>query len=188
MPGLLKRKCMAFLVDIHAAGLYLFGSIMKEILLKNGMSSLVDDDDYEKLNKSKWMCRRAGNTFYAIRSDWSNGSVKSERMHRTIISAKLGEHVDHKDGNGLNNQKGNLRICTRSQNMHNMRPHRDNGTGYKGVCRHKSGLWGARICINRKIISLKYYKTPRDAAIAYNEAAKKYCGEFALLNDLGGGK
>ena len=86
---------------------------MKEIKISNGYTTLVDDDDFEKLNKIKWQSLVKSNTIYACNN--------IGRMHRIIMDAKKGEIIDHLDGNGLNNQKSNLRNCTFQENMRNKR-------------------------------------------------------------------
>jgi hypothetical protein len=107
-------------------------------------------------------------------------------MHRVIMNSKRGEMVDHVDGNGLNNQRVNLRSCSNSQNMMNSGK-RKNGTTskYKGVSRRPDlNVFRATIGINKKQIHLGYFKTEVDAAAAYNDAAKKYHGVFAFFNDF----
>lgn len=90
--------------------------------------------------------------------------------------------TDHKDGNGLNNQRDNIRICNYTQNNCN-RNVRESNTGYIGVTYYKQGRYiRARIKVNKKEVNLGSFKTAEDAAIAYDEAALKYHGEFANLN------
>jgi hypothetical protein len=95
--------------------------------------------------------------------------------------------VDHKDGNGLNNRRGNLRSCTRKQNAANRRLATNNKSGYKGVhwskTRHK---WVAQIGVDKKCINLGAFIDPWEAAQAYNTAALIEWGEFALLNTPSG--
>jgi hypothetical protein len=104
-------------------------------------------------------------------------------MGRAILNAPAGMIVDHRDGDGLNNQRENLRLCTHSQNMQNRRLQRNNRSGYKGVYWIKAqGVWAARITVNRVPINLGRFDTAEQAARAYDEAALKYHGEFARLN------
>jgi hypothetical protein len=89
----------------------------------------------------------------------------------------------HKDGNGLNCQDGNLRVCTSSQNGMNRGKQSDNTSGYKGVTWDKSkGKWQASIKVNQKTIFLGRFNNVIEAAKAYDEGAKKYHGAFARLN------
>jgi hypothetical protein len=99
---------------------------MKEIKLTKGMSALVDDDDCEWISKSKWRAHTtpANLSSYAIRNiRLSKNKRSSSRMHVEIMKKHGlyvdGLQVDHIDGNGLNNQKSNLRMCTQSQNCSN---------------------------------------------------------------------
>lgn len=171
---------------------------MKLIPLTKGKFAQVDDEDYEYLSRFKWHYKDSKKGLgYA-----SRGALKTEpkipsiiSMHRQIMGAKSGEFIDHKDNNRLNNQKNNLRKCTIEQNAHNRLPVK--GAKYNGVHRHiikearKDGsvnireYWAARIRINGKPKRLGLYKTPESAALAFNEAAKKYRGEFANLNIIG---
>lgn len=149
---------------------------MKKIPLTRGKYALVDEDDYEVLSKSKWSLHSAG---YAIRS----ANRKLVYMHRLVTGAKNGEYVDHINGNKLDNRRGNLRICTCVQNFWNNKVH-SKATGYKGVWKNtgKRHRFAAVISVNYKRIYLGNFKTKEEAAKAYNEAAKRYKGEFAVLN------
>jgi hypothetical protein len=155
--------------------------IMKEIKLTQNMVAMVDDEDFDYLNQFRWhTIKGPRNVFYARRC------VKPRLMHRIILKAHNGVIVDHKDRNGLNNKKSNLRLCTELQNNRNSIMHTDNKSGFKGVCfdyNHRgSKQWVAQICINRKIKKIGYYSTKEAAAYAYDEAAKLYFGEFARTN------
>jgi len=105
-------------------------------------------------------------------------------MHRLILNTPKGMLTDHKDGDGLNNQKSNLRVCNHSQNNSN-RKVRVGKCGYMGVKlenRWRNPYYYAWIRGDGRQIYLGIFKTPEDAARAYDEAAKKYHGEFANLN------
>lgn len=111
---------------------------------------------------------------------------KKEMLHRAIMKAKKGEQVDHINGNTLDNRKENLRICTHAENIRNRNQRKNSNTKYKGV--FKSGKkWGASIGYENERYYLGVFKTQEEAAIAYNKAALKYHGEFALLNTVKGG-
>jgi hypothetical protein len=102
------------------------------------------------------------------------------KLHKMITGYK---RTDHKDGNGLNNQRSNLRDCTHAQNIRNSRRHVDSTCNFKGVAFDKRrGKWFARICIQYKTVWGGSYKTELEAAVAYDVLAKKYHGEFARLN------
>jgi hypothetical protein len=155
---------------------------MREIPLTRGKATMVDDDDYERLSKHKWYAFEDRKTFYACRGI-SFPKDRTIWMHREIMDTPSGMETDHKDGNGLNNQKYNLRICSRSQNAMNIKIRGDNTSGYKGVYRSTHDTkWVAQIIINSKNIYLGSFENKSMAAIAYNEAAYQYFGEFARLN------
>jgi hypothetical protein len=158
---------------------------MKEIKLTRGIVVIVDDEDYEFLNKWKWYAARAGNSVYAQRGVCINERINIIKMHRVIMSSPVDLEIDHIDGNGLNNQRSNLRTCTRSQNMMNQKPRLNCSSKYKGVTWNKrDNRYQARIIINYKNISLGYFKSEKDAAITYNSKALELYGEFAWLNEI----
>jgi hypothetical protein len=104
-------------------------------------------------------------------------------MSRFILSAPDGKLVDHIDGNPLNNQNENLRLCTNAENCRNTKIYKNNTSGYKGVQSiGKQGKWFAIINCNRKQKYIGTFETKEEAAMAYNEYAKKLHGEFARLN------
>ena len=152
------------------------------IISTNGYAILVSKEDYPILSKYKWSVRLDGNRKYA--HTIVGGKVK--QMHRIIIGDSCsGLDVDHKDGNGLNNTRENLRVATRSENMCNMGIPKNNKSGYKGV--HWSELhkkWHARITKNGKLMHIGFFDDIIQAAKAYNAAAKHFHGEFARPNPL----
>jgi len=157
---------------------------MREINLTQGETAKVDDEDFEWLNSFKWCTHKNINNFYAIRSVRVNGKKVSQKMNQLIMGDNpLKLMIDHRDGNGLNNQKSNLRFCTNQENQMNQRPQKNCSSVYKGVYWQKQKKrWRARIKINRKFTHIGYFKIEEDAARAYNAAAIKSFGEFAYLN------
>lgn len=169
---------------------------MKIIYTAKREEIFVDDSDYEWLNKFTWYVKKYKHTSYA---KTGHDGIPMHRMILNITNSKI--LVDHKDHNGLNNQRDNLRIANKSTNAMNKMV---NGKiPYKGVnirsqkqkYFHKgSGEYRyantkdsivARIKVNGKSIHIgSGYKTIEDAALAYNEAAIKYHGEFAVLNEI----
>jgi len=98
----------------------------------------------------------------------------------------MGNGTDHEDHDGLNNRRENLRPASASEQGYNKGTSADSTTGFKGVHFHKQQKnFHARITVNGKRHELGQFNTVPDAARAYNEAAKKYHGEFAVLNDVG---
>src|SRR5688572_27064824 len=107
---------------------------MKLIPLTKGLFAKVDDSDFIWLSKWKWFAIKSGNTFYAVRSDYSTAKQIRVWMHREIIGeVKKGLFVDHEDQDGLNNQKENLRFATRSQNKMNATKKKITSSMFKGV-------------------------------------------------------
>ena len=145
---------------------------MKEIKLSQGKSALVDDEDYEELNKYKWCAYKDGNTYYAIKTFKVVEGYKVIKMHKIIANTPKGMYTDHIDGNGLNNQKSNLRIVTNRQNQQNR--HDNRSSKYIGVSWNKdSKKWRARIMIDKKTKFLGYFNNELDAYNAYLKKLKE---------------
>jgi hypothetical protein len=136
----------------------------------------VDDDDYEKLKNYNWKLHHG----YVFRHNPRNHKQRSIYLHREIMNTPKGMCTDHKDGDKLNNQKSNLRICNYSQNNANQKLRKQNTSGYKGVSWHiRYKTWKANIRVNNKMIFLGSFKTPEEAYKKYCEASVLYRGEFA---------
>ena len=159
---------------------------MKQITLTQGQVPIVDDENFHRLNRYKWraekMHRKNPSGWYAVRSLPRPGTLhKRLAMHHAIL---LGvSQIDHKDGNGLNNRRANLRRATTRQNNQNQRKQGGLSTKYKGVSWHKFGRkWECYIGINEHRRHLGVFAHEEDAARAYDEAAKRLFGEFARTN------
>jgi len=157
---------------------------MKKISLTQNKITLVDDKDYDWLSQWKWCAKESGgNKFYAIRRKPIIGT--HIYMHKQIMDALSNVEVDHINGDTLDNRKSNLRICVHKQNIRNQKLSSANSSGYKGVSWSKTNKkWHAYIKVNQKKINLGLFKNIKEAAKAYNNAALKYFGEFARLNEL----
>ena len=163
---------------------------MKKIILNGnngkGKFALVDDENFEVLNKKKWHLSKLGyayNQIYVKGSGRKNQKSIGTYMHRLIMEPSQNLDIDHINGDKLDNQRNNLRIVTMSQNLMNSKIRIDNRSGFKGVQWHKqTKSWRARIRVNNKSISLGLFKNLIEAALAYNNAAIRYFGEFARLN------
>lgn len=156
----------------------------RQIPLTQGLFAAVDAADYEWLSNFKWSARRDGATFYAGRKSTVNGRQTTMLMHRLILGLTDPRiQCDHRDRNGLNNARENLRPASRSQNTCNQRKRSDNTSGYIGVKLNKaSGKWFAQITRGGRLIHLGRYSTPEEAARARDAEAIKVYGEFAHLN------
>jgi hypothetical protein len=158
---------------------------MKKIPVNNGkFYSMIDDEDYKLASKYKWYLNQG----YASRTEYKKGISSSMKLHRLIMDCPKGLEVDHINHDKLDNRKTNLRIVTHVQQ--NLNRINRGKSGYKGVFYDKWNLWNKRkwaayFCPklnNKKKIFLGYFMTKEEAAIAYNKAAAKIYGEFALLN------
>lgn len=148
-----------------------------------GLYAMVDDADYLKLSRMSWHLKEGG--YPATNVKVGHNKYKQVSMHKMIMGTPQGFDTDHIDGNPLNNQRSNLRVCSHSQNVRNRTQKSKNSkTGYKGVTIRYGKKILSRITVNGKKIHLGYFKNVIDAAKAYNEAAIKYHGEFASLNNL----
>ena len=154
---------------------------MKTIKLTKNKVALVDDEDFERLNQYKWKAILSCSKWYAIRSFRVNGEQKTITMHREIMNATKGVQVDHRNGDGLYNQKTNLRFCTHQQNQQNRKnPQKNNKLGIKGVRWDRNAKkFQARITIKGKQLYLGLFTVLADADQAYRVAEIKYFGEFA---------
>lgn len=157
---------------------------MKEIPLTQGKVALVDDEDYERLMQHKWCAHRPSGSrvFYAIAHVRIGPRRYGKlRMHRLLVDAPLGMEVDHRNGNGLDNRKVNLRMASSTENKRNVPPVSVNTTGFKGVSR-RDGKWRARIWNQGRQQELGVFATAEEAAKAYDTKACELFGEFAWLN------
>lgn len=151
---------------------------MKEISLTKGKVTLVDEEDYAELSKYKWCCHPKG---YACRR---SGDIKNVMMmHTQIINTPKGMETDHINGNKLDNQRKNLRICTRGENARNCKKPTMGKNHYKGVSWHKDAKkWEAYIHFKDRKYHLALCRGEKDAVIYYNVAAQILFGKFARLN------
>lgn len=154
---------------------------MRVIELSKGQVAIVDDADFMELAQYRWRFDSKG---YACR--WStmvNGQRTLILMHVAIMNPPKGLDIDHRNRNGLDNRRENLRIASDSQNQANRKLNKNSKTGFKGVCFYPNeGIYVARIMKDGKSNWLGRFKTVEDARDAYNNAAINLFGEFARLN------
>lgn len=160
---------------------------MKTIPLTQGKFALVDDADFEKLNQYKWCCMKYDHLMYAGRHfKTPDGKRRCVKMHRFIMGLDAGK-VDHKDRDGLNNQRDNLRVCSSIENGRN-RKLQTHSSKFKGVSRRKtapigsSWAWQAYARLNKKLVHLGFFGDEKAAAMAYDSFVIKHFGEFASTN------
>jgi hypothetical protein len=145
------------------------------IPLTQGEVAIVDAEDYAELSKYKWYVTRHGGNKYACRCG------KRILMHRVIMKPPRGMVVDHIDGNGLNNRRSNLRICTQGQNSCNRR-RQGTRTGFRGVEPRGNGKYAAVVRQKHKTHCAGVFTDPVQAARARDKLARKLQGEYAWLN------
>ncbi|SRR6266849_4478175 len=160
---------------------------MKTIPLTQGVVAVVDDEDFDKVNQFKWRLLRLRRTSYAQRNLRINGKRTMQYLHRFVLDLNPGDpDIDHRDGNGLNCTRDNLRKASRQQNECNQRKQlRKTSSRYKGVYwRRGKNKWGALIQVNDKKKHLGSFDSEQEAARAYNQAAIQLHGDFARLNEV----
>lgn len=146
----------------------------------DGTPFVVDDCDDEVVASRRWYAKRDKRKrkpkAYVTSGEFRNSVI----LHRLIAGATRGVHVDHVDGDTLNNRRSNLRLCTNAENSRNVTAHVDSRTGIKGIhfCR-STGRWRAQICLEGERIHLGRFSTKEQAHEAYCKAAKALHGQFA---------
>ena len=156
---------------------------MKQIPLTQEKFTLVDDDMFDYLNQWKWCVKKDKHLFYAVRGPERNGINKQILMHRVIMTPPKDLEVDHRNSDGLDNKRQNLRICTHSQNQQNARKRSNCTSKHKGVCWHKSyKKWRANIMIKGRNIYLGCRESEIECAQLYDKKAIELFGEFANTN------
>lgn len=153
--------------------------------LTKGLFALIDQEDLPKIQAWKWHIsfRKRDHTMYAARSiTLPDGRRSKIMMHRVILETP--GFIDHKDRNGLNNTRENLRPATPGQNNHNIgKPKHGVTSRYKGASWHpKAQKFQATIRLNGKNIYLGLFRDEADAAWAYDRAARQLFGRFAACN------
>lgn len=152
-----------------------------EIKTRKGQTILIDDEDFENLSKFKWCIKNNGDgNLYAV----ANINKKQKAMHRYLLNiTDSKQHVDHINGNSLDNRKTNLRICINAENRRNAKKNKRNTSGYKGVRTRKNiDKYAAYVHYEGKFYHLGYYDTAIEAAKVRDAKAKELHGKFAKLN------
>jgi hypothetical protein len=163
-----------------------YGYPFRRIPLTRGKFAIVDPQHYDRLNQYTWHVTKNGNTFYAKRNPrvGRKSRAPSIYMHRCIIEIPPGLLIDHINYNGLDNREANIRPATRTQNNRHSKRTANPGTSkFKGVSSYsREKRWVVKIHADGKTYKIGYFKDEIEAAKAYDQAARKYHGEFAALN------
>jgi len=181
VPDLIEKLGIVILLWLREK---IYGYPFRRIKLTQGQYAIVDPEDFKWLNLFKWFANRSHKAFYARRVIYINGKIKVIQMHRLVMHYDGELFVDHENRNSLDNRKINLRIATAAENRANSsRNIEGKSSRYRGVCLKKDlNKWQASIGYRGKRIHLGYFENEIDAAKAYDEAARKYYGEYAVVN------
>lgn len=157
---------------------------MRLIPLTRGLFAQVDDEDFERLAQHKWFAQRSRGTYYAQRTvTVARNKRKTVHMHREVLSVPDGLQCDHIDGDGLNNQRANLRTCTHWENRLNTKKCGTAKSRFIGVTRaHPGANWQASIKVHGRRYHLGSFAIEEDAARARDARAREVFGAFAQLN------
>lgn len=154
------------------------------VTLTKGYVAVIDAADVHLVERHTWKVSHdtrdgRSRTVYAICHGNSDGRRFTLRMHRLLVDASKSDVVDHKDGDGLNNCRANLRVATPSENRFNQRCRSDSSSGVKGVHWDKGrGKWQVKIKANGRAVHLGRFDDMEAAAAAYAAASAKLHGDY----------
>ena len=149
------------------------------------LTCIIDKEDAIQIKHMYWFAIPKGSTYYVESYPTTPKPRRRIKLHRLLLSATVGSIVDHSDGDGLNNSKKNIRLCSFAENSRNKKSDSNKMfCKFKGVSNSYSSLnpFRSSLHLNGKRVSLGCFSTAEESAKAYNEAALKYFGEFARLN------
>jgi hypothetical protein len=152
---------------------------MKQLELSQNKVALVDDEDFEWLNQWKWHAIKSrGDLFYAVRSERVGDRQRRVWLHRLLLGLQSGEQCDHRNGNGLDNRRANIRKATQRENNLNRRRFKTNKSGYIGVSWNSVyRQWQAHAIIDGRWTLLGQFDAKDDAIAARRQAeARHYAG------------
>jgi hypothetical protein len=161
---------------------------MRTLPLSQGYVALVDDEDFERLSKYKWhalICRRKDGSILQVYATRCFRRGKTVLLQREVMNPSPSQYISPVDGNTLNCQKSNLSVVTREHRGGRGRKRLNTSSQYKGVSWSKRDkVWTASIGPDGVKKHLGSFKNERDAAQAYNEAARQTFGKDAVANDV----
>jgi hypothetical protein len=184
MNGLLEKAKSQFAHDATVLAGIENGSV-QVIPLTQGQVAVIDSSDVVYVVGNKWHIRKGRYTLYAARWISVGGRATPLHLHRAILGLKYGDKkmVDHKNQNGLDNRRVNLRITTAAINNYNCRMRKTNKSGFRGVCwKERYQKWHAQISFGGKVLHCGYFYTAEEAARAYDSNSEKLWGDNAFLN------
>lgn len=150
--------------------------------LTKGYEAVIDAADVSLVDGFSWYANVQPRAVYAARTDRSSHKPRTVTLHRLLADDPVGMEVDHRDADGLNNRRDNLRVATTAQNQHNARISKRNTSGLKGVTFNKDrGKWQAKIMRDRKRHHIGYFGCPTTAHFAYVKASRLLHGEFGRI-------
>jgi hypothetical protein len=157
---------------------------VKIIPLTQGKFALVDDEDFTRISIYKWQAHKSGSTWRVKRGDYDPATQNSKNIWLSRFILGVSEFVDHRNGDPFDNQKHNLRLAGKSGNQRGFRKKSlGKSSRFRGVFWNtQAGAWHARLTIENRAVHCGYFYSEKNAALAYDAAAKKYFGEFASPN------
>jgi hypothetical protein len=181
VPNWLDKICACPLLIYR---LWKYGYTYRRIYLGEGKFTILDPQDFYLFNNFHWCVNGRDEQFYAVRNIvTAHGKTKLVRLHREILKPPKGLVVDHRNGNTLDNRRDNLRLATKAQNMQNRRKRKNTSSRFIGVSFDKNyKKWVTQIVYQGNKKWLGRFDSEIEAAKVYDNAAKKYHGDFARLN------
>lgn len=160
-------------------------SVVVEVKLTRGLVTIIDAEDFELVSQHKWYAVRGGHTNYAWSTQRVHGTNrrKNIKLHRLLLNAPDGLEVDHRNSDGLDNRRANIRLCTLAENRRNSQRQVGGASEFKGVSKRQGRpkAWVAKLRVNGKAYT-RCFATELEAALAYDQMAREHFGEFAKLN------
>lgn len=156
------------------------GTTYVTLPLTQGMEAIIDPSEFERTKDITWRVHRGYKTWYAVSGGCGKPLVQ---LHRLIMCAPDDAEIDHKNHNGLDNRRCNLRIAIGSQNQRNRRKYKKGTSRFLGVSlNRKENKWVAQIKYEGRNRTLGRFDSEEEAALSYDNAARKHFGEFANPN------